>query len=184
MIKSVYPDIDVFCIDANPLCKPVLESKQYNHEIALIGDSNKDAVTFYIEKKDCLAGGASVYLENTSYYDDRFAMELPMKTLDGLHRTFDLIKIDVQGAELDVINGGMETIKTTDFIIMELSVVEYNKHAPLVNQAIQRMDEVGFCIYDVFDLHYDTFFRNNMQLLQIDFCFVNKKLKADFISKW
>jgi hypothetical protein len=42
-----------------------------------------------------------------------------------------LVKIDVQGAEVDIIRGGLNTLKHTTRMIVELQHTEYNKGAPL-----------------------------------------------------
>lgn len=183
MFNKVFPSANVLAIEANPLCERSLKERNINYKISLLGDSECER-HFYVEKGDFLSGGASIYLENTSYYDDYYIIKLPMKTLDALEQQFDFIKIDVQGAELDVLNGGKKTMALADFILLELSVVNYNEGSPKINEAIQYMQSNGFIIYDIFDLHYDTFYKLNSRLLQIDICFINKKLEAEFINKW
>jgi hypothetical protein len=56
----------------------------------------------------------------------------------------DMIKMDVQGAELDVLKGAEETLKTAQHVILELQRVEYNKGAPLKDTVIEYMDGLGF----------------------------------------
>jgi hypothetical protein len=56
----------------------------------------------------------------------------------------DLIKMDVQGAELDIIKGASETLKSVNHVILELQKVEYNKGAPLSDAVIAYMNEIGF----------------------------------------
>jgi hypothetical protein len=55
-----------------------------------------------------------------------------------------MIKMDVQGAELDVLKGAEETLKTAKHVILELQRVEYNKGAPLKDTVIEYMDSLGF----------------------------------------
>lgn len=184
MFKNVFPDSESLCIEGNPLCGPHLKKKGLPHIISLVGEEKKDDVDFYVDRNDCFSGGASIYLENTSYYNDCYTVRLPMINIDSLGKQFDFIKMDVQGAELDTLKGGIKTIKKADFLLLELSTVEYNHEAPLCNEVIKFLDNQGFAIYDIFELHYDTFFKRNNELLQIDFCFVNKKLKNKFIKKW
>ncbi len=56
----------------------------------------------------------------------------------------DLIKMDVQGAEMDVLQGASEVLKTVKHVILELQTVEYNKGAPLKDTVIEYMDSIGF----------------------------------------
>jgi len=82
-------------------------------------------------------------------YSDRYVRKLRTITLDAVAslKRFpppDLIKMDVQGAELDVLKGAQETIKTAKHIILELQIVEYNKGAPLKDTVIAYMDSIGY----------------------------------------
>ena len=71
------------------------------------------------------------------------------KTLDTVVRLRnfpkpDFVKMDVQGAELDIIKGATETLKTCKHLILELQVVEYNKGAPLRDEVISYLKTIGF----------------------------------------
>jgi len=184
MFQSVFPACNIKSIEANPACGKELKKRNLNYQIALLGSNDRDYVNFFIEKNDFLSGGASIYLEKTHYYNDYYTVQLPTETLDSLGDEFDFIKMDVQGSELDVLLGGTETVKKSEFVLIEASVIEYNQGAPLSNVIIEYMDSIGFLIYDIFELHYDTFYKKNYQLLEIDFCFVNKELRDKYISKW
>jgi hypothetical protein len=56
----------------------------------------------------------------------------------------DLVKMDVQGAELDIMKGALDLLKSTKHIILELQEVEYNKGAPLRDEVIEYMNTQGF----------------------------------------
>lgn len=49
----------------------------------------------------------------------------------GWPRSYDFIKMDVQGAEKLVLQGGQHTLRRTDAVVMELAVTQYNRNAPL-----------------------------------------------------
>lgn len=82
----------------------------------------------------------------------------------------DFIKLDVQGSELDIIRGGENTIKNTTFVMAEVSLLEYNQGAPLIDAVVDKMVELGFCIVDVVDYH-----RSNGIIIQLDLLFKNLK---------
>jgi len=50
----------------------------------------------------------------------------------------------VQGAELDVLKGMTETLKTVEHLIIELQHVEYNIGATLVDESISFIKNLGF----------------------------------------
>ena len=39
----------------------------------------------------------------------------------------DLVKLDTQGSEIDIMNGGSRMINNTSVVIIEVSHVEYNE---------------------------------------------------------
>jgi Methyltransferase FkbM domain len=65
-------------------------------------------------------------------------------------REFDLLKVDVQGAEIDVLRGGVRTLAGIVAIVIELSLLEYNKGAPLIGEVMRWLAEQGFALFDVF----------------------------------
>lgn len=183
MFTSIFPNCDILSIDANPICAFELKNRNLNHRIALIGDKEMESVNFYVDD-DFLSGGASIYLENTIFYKNPNIIKLPMATLDSLDMNFDFIKMDIQGAELDAIKGGLKTITNCSFLLLELAVVNYNMGSPLSNEIINYLNNLNFVIYDIFDLHYDTFYKKNNQLLQIDMCFINKNKLGNYLNEW
>ena len=63
----------------------------------------------------------------------------------------DLVKIDVQGCEKDVIMGGINSIKNANELIVELQHIQYNENAPLANETIPFIENIGFkCVAPLF----------------------------------
>ena len=56
----------------------------------------------------------------------------------------DLIKLDVQGAEMDVLKGAGKCLSSCRDLIVELQKVEYNKGAPLREEVIAYTESIGF----------------------------------------
>ena len=86
----------------------------------------------------------------------------------------DLIKIDVQGAELDILKGSMNVINNAKFLIVELQHVEYNKGAPLCNKTCDFLIENGWEVYA------EKFSNNGPDA---DWCFINKNHKNRWFVK-
>jgi hypothetical protein len=74
---------------------------------------------------------------------------------------------DVQGSELDIINGAIPIIEDTRFLILELGILEYNQGAPLIGEVI----ELDFVMMDILDFNHS----DDTYLIQIDALFANKK---------
>ena len=66
----------------------------------------------------------------------------------------DLIKIDVQGAEKSVIQGGIDIISSAQAVILEVQLLQYNQGAPLFLEIANLMDSLGFIIMDMFEIIY------------------------------
>jgi FkbM family methyltransferase len=145
-------------VEANPNCESYLRllGKPYN----IVALSDKEGYAdLYVEKTNPVATGASLYRENTDWYSEGKyeTITVPTKTLDSCNyfngELIDFIKLDVQGAELDILNGGEKTIKNTEYVLIEVSLVEYNQGAPLIDKIVDKMMEYGFYMLDIVEYH-------------------------------
>jgi FkbM family methyltransferase len=66
-----------------------------------------------------------------------------------------LVKLDVQGYELQVIRGGMETLRRAAAILTEISFVELYENQPLFADIIEAMSRMGFRLADIYDVSRD-----------------------------
>ena len=71
------------------------------------------------------------------------------RTLDSVikERGFplpDMIKIDTQGAEMDILKGAQLALSTCKHLILELQRVEFNVGAPLRDEVINYVESLGF----------------------------------------
>ena len=166
--NQVFPETEVLSVEGNPKCEEDLSKVNSNYLISLLGKENKSE-KLYLSLEDEKCSGASIYKETTFYYDEYNTVELPMITLDSLNREFDFIKMDVQGAELDVVAGGAKTVLNSSVLQLELSVLKYNQGAPLIGEIISRLHDLDFEVYDIVSYCY---WRERLN--QIDLLFINK----------
>jgi FkbM family methyltransferase len=115
--------------------------------LELLSDEKKD-VTFYKTTYDEKCTGNSLYREKTLFYDDEHIIteNRVTTTLETLlnDKYFDLIKIDVQGSELDIIKGGLDIVKNSKGVILEVSLTEYNENSPTKEEVYEFMYNLGF----------------------------------------
>jgi FkbM family methyltransferase len=84
---------------------------------------------------------------------------VPVVTLDGVVQEHALegpfvIKLDVQGFELEVLKGAVQTLRQTDILILEASLWADRKGRGMVKLAdlISWLDGRGFVLYDIANL--------------------------------
>ena len=81
------------------------------------------------------------------------------------------MKIDVQGAELDVLLGAEEILQNTEYVLLEVSLFEFFKGGPLFYDVVTFMKSRGFAAYDIFGLQYRVL---DNALSQADTAFVKE----------
>ena len=118
--------------------------------------------------------GSSIYREQEGFAVDGIPRTVPAVTLDQLIQDYQmrapfLIKIDVQGAELDVLRGAEEILEDTEYIILEVSFFEIFKQGAQFYDVVTFMKSKGFVVYDVCGLQYRPL---DNALSQVDIAFV------------
>lgn len=83
-----------------------------------------------------------------------------------------LIKIDVQGAELEVLLGVGELLALIDYVCVEASFVEFYSGQPLANEILSYMSDCNFTLSGVYNAVLDKQGRS----VQADFVFRNNRL--------
>ena len=168
--KKILPLANILMIEGNRDCLPYLEATALPFYNVMLSDLAKD-VTLYKNKKNPICTGTSYYREQTEHYQDVDTEVVKTKTLDALvEGPYDFIKIDTQGSEMDIFNGGQRVMHAARFIQLELSLIEYNQGAPLMNTMMRYMYAKGFRL----SAHVEDHVMNG-ELIQQDFIFYNSR---------
>jgi FkbM family methyltransferase len=177
---GVFPSAGVIMIEANAdnrarLAKAAADVGNCEFIIALLGPEQKADVIFHVGDE-----GSSVLPELTS-----FAMQercVPMMRLDDLMSSRSaptpiLLKLDVQGFELEVLRGAAQTLVASEVVILETALLPYNQGAPIFADVISFMTTAGFAVYDFCGEHRRE---SDNALFQTDVVFVktNSQLRA------
>jgi FkbM family methyltransferase len=179
---EVFPDAQFVLFEANGDHAGELAASGHRHVIAALGGEDGGARAFHVPRAGDVTG-ASLYMENTSHYaaPNLQVREVASARLDTLvvRETLpapDLVKIDVQGAELEVLAGAGATLAGASALIIEVSLVDYNKRAPLMAEVVAAVDRLGLRCVDLCEVHRT---RANF-LLQLDLLFVRQPLFAKY----
>jgi len=167
-IREIYPDSNFYLIDAQDQYRQELDKIGQFYCVAL-GMRNEDRKFYFAQNKD-KSTGSSLYKENSNILFDE--KTIPVKKLSDVvpNQKYDLIKLDVQGAELEIIEGSLDLFKKTKWVQLECPIYDNNDKAPKFYNYIAYMENIGFKVFDI-----DTIFMNT-KLMGIDFIFCNQEL--------
>jgi FkbM family methyltransferase len=149
-----WPNSKYFLFEAENGVEKVLSKSKHSYHLGLLTDKDNKQIKFYHDINN--APGNSYYKEVTGAFTEQHAeMKIGM-TLDTIVKQKnyplpDLIKLDVQGAELDILKGAKECIKNCSDIILEAQHKTYNEGAPNVDEVIKYMESLGFGLVSNFN---------------------------------
>lgn len=146
--QEFWPDSYIFSIEASDACEEHLSKLTDDYLICLLAKDESN-YNYFSRKNDPTSTGNSIYRELTRFFsDDQLEVikkdGIPLDSLFAPDRTFDLIKMDTQGSELDIIEGGREICSRAKAILLEVSYTEYNKNAPLVAEVVEYMQKFNY----------------------------------------
>ena len=171
--KKLFPESYIFSIEASKECEFYLKQLTDQYLIAMLAKDTSE-YNFYSRKNDPTCTGNSIYKELTQFYSDDQVEIIKQKgiKLDDIFTEdteFDLIKIDTQGSELDIIEGGINLCNKAKGILLEVSLNEYNENSPLYDEVIIYMEKIGFKPKEILDE------QRNHGSHQQDIFFINEK---------
>ncbi|MFZ5424321.1 MAG: FkbM family methyltransferase [Patescibacteria group bacterium] len=193
--KSVIVDVGANIGQSNIFYYKFLKAKKvYSFEPipdayrALVKNSPKPkyCYNFAISKKEKMDIYMAAYsVGASSIKDGRLAKRIikaKTKRLDEIpsikkERRIGLLKIDVQGGEMDVVKASLETIKKTDFLLIEVGLSNESQ-----NNLRELLNLVGddFRIIKVPKINE---FHQSIFSWQLDILFINKAILKDFTKK-
>jgi FkbM family methyltransferase len=184
LCKDVFPATRVLMIEPQAGRLPDLARVAAAYEgvslvQTLLGSEPMERVAFY-EKET-----ASSVLPEVERNDEPSSY-LPMVTLDALleeqnYERPDLLKLDVQGYELEVLKGGERTLASAEAVLLEVNLIPIHEGAPLLHEVVAYMAERHFRAYDICTLYRRPY---DLALWQVDVMFVTTKSPLVASKRW
>ena len=159
--------------DFEPQLQAILKRYRGSYILAAAGaDTGK--VTFNVHQNHL--AGSSLFKESMGVEADGREITVPMIKIDDvlLEKNLDgpyLIKVDVEGAELAVLDGAQKTLRKAEVVVLEVSLFYFRKGAPDLYDVLVYMKDRGFVAYDII-LGWNRPLDN--ALGQVDIVFVKK----------
>jgi len=181
LARGVFGDVPTLMVEAQPSKRVGLETlcrelSNVGYVGALLGSESGETKQFFE-----METGSSMFAENSNA--PRTTQELKTSTLDDVAGQIPqgaFLKIDVQGAELEVLKGGDRTLAACELVQLEVAILPYNEGAPTALEVLSYMAERDFVPLDI-----SGFSRpNGVDLAQVDFLFTRpaSKLRTRFFT--
>lgn len=182
LARRVFEDVPALMIEPQFAKKPFLEKAcselpQVRYVSALLSGAAGEIVTFYE-----METGSSFLPEQSNA--ERREVQLSTAVLDQVAAALPgqelFLKIDVQGAELQVLEGGAKTLNRARVVQLEIALLSYNEGAPSMVEVLSYMEARGLHPFDIAGLT-----RLRGHLVQIDLLFArdcDMALRPKFIK--
>lgn len=173
-LYEVFPNARLVLIEPLKEFEPELEklkSKYSATPIQAVAASAPGSTEIFVHQK---LEGSSLYREAEGAHVDGTARTVRAVTIDQVTKEHQLegpvlLKIDVQGAELDVLRGASETLERSEYVLLESSLFMFFRGGPVVRDVLEFMGSRGFSLYDLIKGHYRPL---DGALAQVDLAFV------------
>lgn len=178
LCRMIYPRARYLLVEPLQEYRPLLEqlkqsSPFMDYTIAAAARQEGEAV---INVHPDLVGPSLFREVETGTGVNGVARTVPSATVDRLVREAGaagpyLFKVDVQGAELDVLDGAEHTLSGAELVVLEVSFFKFFEDGPECADVLAYMKARGFVPYDIVGLQYRPL---DGALSQVDMAFVKE----------
>lgn len=172
-VHAIWPDAQLHMIE--PQAARIAKVRETAEKLGatlipeLLGRTEGAEVEFNV-----MESGSSVLPENSPV--PREVERRTLRTIDGLIDATTLpkpvlVKIDAQGYELEILAGGPKLVAHTDAVLLEVSLIEINKGAPLAAEVIATLAKHGLFMCEILEIHRRPLDR---AMNQVDILFVRQ----------
>ena len=183
MALAAFPDVALLMIEPQSEMAPFLDKFCLEHPKARHVEAGAGSAPGELTLTiwDDLQGSSFLPLENTADSENKVRRKIKIVTIDSLYGNGDplpdLVKLDIQGFELEALKGAEKLFGHTELFIMEIALFDYMPNQPVISDVVNFMAQRGYETYEI-----PGFMRRPFDgaLGQVDFAFA---LKDGFLRK-
>jgi FkbM family methyltransferase len=183
-VESIYdllPNANIYSFEPLPECYEELTSKfsdnpQFKAFNFALGNANSETTIYRNDysPSSSLLPMADLHKESYPFTKNETPTCVKIQRLDNTRELIDiklpmLIKVDVQGFEDQVIEGGIQTFSEASVIIIEMSMEELYKGQVLFDGIYQRLKNLGFLYHGNYSQSYC---KDSNRILHVDGIFI------------
>lgn len=172
-LYSAFPNADLLLVEPMEEWRSRLNqlngARRVHIEIAAAGPRAGEA-TLYVHRVPALS---SLLGDRSGDEQDTQARRIPVTTVDELVDRHGfappyVLKVDVEGAELEVLAGATRTLESSQLVLLEVQLFQFVPDSPQLADVVGAMHERGWSVYDIYDAHVRPL---DGALAQIDIAF-------------
>ncbi len=158
-LYDAFPDRKFVLVEALDVFEPHLKriAERFDAEYHLVGVGEREETRTLLVSAQVPTSSSllSVHADRKKYTSavppERLEKVIPIRPLDNIinHNQPYLLKIDVEGAELSVLRGAEKTLRQTQMVIAELSIMRRYEGEGSFAQVVSFMQANGFHLYDI-----------------------------------
>lgn len=152
LYRKLFPQAMIYCFEPVPACYQQLsqwasgqQGKVRTFNMALAAEPGEMEMQWNVSHP----GGSTLMAASNKGREDYVAIRVKVDTLDAVSAGLDcrddiLVKIDVEGFDLEVIRGGRRLLERASAAIVEIGVHEtQSKERPAFIEFVRALDELG-----------------------------------------
>jgi FkbM family methyltransferase len=173
--KSIFPTANCFLIEPQIEMKPFLDGfcQEFPGSQWFLAGAGANPGELTLTIWDDLLGSSFLPPESEKLQKENKQRRIPIITIDSLIETGaittpQLVKLDIQGFEIEALRGGKKLFINTEIFILEVSLFIFSGHS-LFHEVITFMADRGYLVYDFVGFARRPY---DGALGQVDVCFV------------
>jgi FkbM family methyltransferase len=161
-VAAIFPEASFFLFEPNTQLIDRIKrnlarvSADYTVFVNAVADEEKEVFLNLWENTDVMMSSSSLLSHVQGEPTQKVRAEVvTLDQIAGKHKVVpELVKLDLQGAELAALQGATELLKKTEVFIIEFGVLEAYIGRTTPKELVNIMYDSGYSLYDIVDLRY------------------------------